>query len=254
MKRDPMKTAVSWAEPGKVLVRGYRIGDLIGRISLGQAAYLLLAGELPDAKTGKIIDAILVSVIARGPSTPGARAALTVVDAGAPLNAAVAAGVLAFTRFHGAAIEDCMKVLEECVGMSLDPFEAATEVVQRYRSRGMRIAGFGSKMAEDDPRVTRLLEYAREIGIEGPYVEQLKHLQRAASIVVEKNLPLNIDGAIAALLCEIRFPKQAANALFMISRVVGLVAHALEAQERYKPLHSADLDGAEYDGPPERAF
>jgi citrate synthase len=254
MSREPLKTAVSWAEQNKILVRGYRIEDLIGRVSLGQAAYLLLVGELPDPTTGKVMDAILVSMVVRGPSTPGARAALAVADAGAPLNAAVAAGVLAFTKYHGSAIEDCIAVLEECVEMRLDPFEAATEVVRRYRSRGARIAGFGSKAQDRDPRVVRLLDYGKELGISGSYVEQLRHLERAVSIAVERQLPLNIDGVIAALLCEIRFPKEAANALFMISRVAGLVAHALEAQSRYKPLQSAPWDGAEYDGPAERGL
>lgn len=252
MSPEPLKTAVSWAEPDRILIRGYRMRDLIGRVSLGQAVYLLLVGELPQPKVGQMMEAILVSVIAHGPTMPASRAAITVANTGASLSAAVASGILAITRYHGAAIEDSMTVLEECVAMRLDPFEAATEIVSRYRSRALRIPGFGSKAHQADPRVARLLEYAREIGIDGPYVEHVKALQRAVSVAVERHLPLNIDGAIAALLCEIRFPKQAANGLFLISRVAGLVAHAVEAQSRYKPLQTADTYGIEYDGPPER--
>jgi citrate synthase len=254
MSSEPLKTAVSWAEADRILIRGYRLRDLIGRVSLGQAVYLLLVGELPQPKVGQMMEAILVSTIAHSPAMPASRAAITVASSGASLSAAVAAGMLAITRYHGAAIEDAMTVLEECVAMGLDPFEAATEIVARYRSRALRIPGFGSKAHQEDPRVARLLEYAREIGIEGPYIEHVKALQRAVSIAVERHLPLNIDGAIAALLCEMRFPKQAANGLFLISRVAGLVAHAVEAQSRYKPLEAAGAVGVEYDGPPERPF
>lgn len=253
MTPDALKTSVSWAEPDRVLLRGYRIRDLIGRVGFGQAAYLLLVGELPDSKVGNILEAILVSVIDHGPAAPSARATRMVASTGAPLSAAVASGLLAVTRFHGGAIEDCMGVLEEAVGMGLDPFEAATEMVNRHRARGLRIAGFGSRAHQDeDPRVVRLLAYAAEQGIEGLYVSQLKHLQRAVSQAVERPLPVNIDGAIASLLCEIRFPRQAANGLFLMSRVAGLVAHAVEEQTRNKPLHSVDAEGLIYDGPPER--
>ncbi len=254
MHPEPLKTAVSWAEADKILIRGYRLRDLIGRVSLGQAVYLLLVGELPEPRVGRMMEAILVSVIAHGPTVPASRAAITVANTGASLSAAVAAGMLAITRYHGGAIEDAMTVLEECVAMRLDPFEAATEIVARYRSRAQRIPGFGSKVHQEDPRVARLLECARELGIDGPYVEHALALQRAVSVAIERHLPLNIDGAIAALLCEIGFPKQAANGLFLISRAAGLVAHAVEAQLRYKPLETSAVSGLEYDGPPERSL
>ncbi len=252
MSSEAVKTAVSWVEPGRVLVRGYRIEELIGRVEWGQAAYLMLVGELPRQKEGELIEAILVASIDHGPTSPAAKAAMTVASTGATLSSALSAGVLAITRYHGGAIEDCMTVLEECVSLSLDSFEAATEIATRFRSRGERIAGFGSRRHPEDPRVKRLLEYAEELELAGPYVRHLRALQRALSETVGRHLPINIDGAIAALLCEIRFPKQAANALFMISRVAGLTAHAIEEQVRNKLLHSADSKTVEYDGPAER--
>jgi citrate synthase len=249
-----MKTSVSWAERDRVLLRGYRIRDLIGRVEFGQAAYLLLVGELPDATVGKIVEAILVAVIDHGPTTPTAKATITVAGTGAPLNAAVAAGVLAVSRVHGGAIEDAMMVLEESVGMGLDPYESATEIVERYRSKGLRVAGIGSRTHKEDPRAVRLMAYAEELGVSGPYLEQLQCLQRAVSQALSRELPINIIGAVAALLCEIKFPRQAANGLFLMSRVAGLVAHAVEEQARYKPLQSAETEGHAYDGPAERVF
>jgi len=252
MSTDKLKTSVSWVDPERVLVRGYRMRDLIGRIEFGQAVCLLLVGELPEPKAGNIVEAILVAVVDHGPKAPGARTARTVASSGAGLSAAVAAGVLAITRYHGGAIEDAMTVLDETVSMGLDPYEAATEIVGRYRSRGLRIAGIGSRTHQEDPRVVRLLSYAEEQGLSGPYIEQLQFLQKVVCQTVGRQLPINIDGAIAALLCEIKFPKQAANGLFLISRVAGLVAHAVEEQHRYRPLESLDTKGIAYDGPTER--
>ena len=252
MSPDALKTSVSWAEQDRILIRGYRLQDLIGRVGFGQAVYLLLVGELPDDGTGNIIEAILVSVSAHGPATPGTRAAVTVASTGASLSASVAAGVLAISRYHGGAIEDSMTVLEECVAMGLDPYEAATEIVERYRSRGLRVPGIGSRTHRADPRVAALIDYAKSQGVGGPYIEQLLLLERALSQTLSRQLPINIDGAIAALLLEIKFPKQAANGLFLMSRVAGLVAHTVEEQTRNKPLHSASSEGAVYDGPPER--
>ncbi len=254
MSAGKMKTGISWADPDRVLVRGYRMKDLIGRVRVGQAVYLLIVGEMPEANVGRMLEAILVAGMDHGPAMPSARATTTVAASGAPISSAVAAGILAVTRYHGGAIEDSMTVLEECVGMGLDSYEAATEVVERYRSRGARIAGIGSKTHKEDPRVVRLLDYAAELRISGPYVEQLRSLQRAVSQANERHLPINIDGAIAALLCEIRFPKEGANGLFLISRAAGLVAHAVEVQKRYKPLNGINRAGLEYDGPEERSL
>ena len=249
-----MKTSVSWAEPDRVLLRGYRLRDLIGRVEFGQAAYLLLVGELPDATVGKMVEAILVAVIDHGPTAPAAKAAITVAGSGASLSASVAAGVLAVTRPYGGAIEEAMMTLEASVGMGLDPYESATEMVGRYRSRGLRIQGIGTSTRQEDPRAVRLLAYAEELGISGPYVEELHALRRAVSQTLARELPINVIGAIAALLCEIKFPRQAANGLFLMSRAAGLVAHAVEAQARYTPGQSVETEGHAYDGPPERSF
>ena len=43
-----------------------------------------------------------------------------------------------------------------------------------------------------------------------------------------------------------------AGALFMISRLPGIVAHALEEQQRQPPMRFIDPSGHEYDGPDER--
>jgi citrate synthase len=82
-------------------------------------------------------------------------------------------------------------------------------------------------------------------------VENAEAIEIALSETSGRNLPINADGAIAALLCELGFPAKAANGLFMIARVPGLVAHVVEEQERNAPMRTVDVESYEYDGPSE---
>jgi len=89
---------------------------------------------------------------------------------------------------------------------------------------------------------------AKQLNVAGKYVEQAEILETLLSKAIDKNLPINADGAIAALLCEMNFSLKTANGIFMIARVPGLVAHAVEEQERNPPMRTVDAENYEYDG------
>jgi len=252
MKANHRKTAITKVDEGQILLRGYDIAEIAGRISWGSAVYLTLTGELPEDSVGRIMDAILVSVIDHGPTPVSTSATCIVASAGASLSASVAAGILGIAQHHGGAIEDCMTVLEECIGLNLSAAEAAASIAQRYQERKKRIPGFGHRQHATDPRTTRLFELATAEGFAGKYVNQARELESVLSKAKSKPVPINADGAIAALLCEIGFPKKAANGIFMIARVPGLIAHSIEEQSRNAPLLSLDSESYEYDGPAER--
>jgi citrate synthase len=65
-------------------------------------------------------------------------------------------------------------------------------------------------------------------------------------------LPVNIDGAIAAVCGDIGIPPEIANALFIISRVPGIAAQAHEELERERPMRQIDPAEHLYDGAGER--
>lgn len=252
------KTSISWVEAEKICLRGYAIEDLIGRISFAEAVFLLLLGELPTKSQAQMLEAILVSVIDHGVRPPSTIAAVTVANTGARLNSAVAAGILAINEFHGGAIEKAMSALAEAVKLqeteNLSVVEAAEKLVQTYKSAGQRISGFGHRFHAADPRTVRLFELAKELKIAGKFVEQAEILEKVLSEKASKNLPINADGAIAALLCEMNFPPKMANGIFMIARVAGLVAHAVEEQERNPPMRTVSVEDYEYDGETGKSF
>jgi len=247
------KTAVTKIEPNKISVRGKAIDELMGKTSYAQMVYLLLKGEMPSENIGKMMETILVSSVDHGTTPPSALSAITVASTGAPLNASVAAGILAISRFHGGAIEDCMKILKQGMELvkeeNLGINEAAAKIVSDYRAVKKRMSGFGHRLHTDDPRTKKLFALANEFGVADKYVDLANAFVEEIEKSLGKKLPLNVDGAIAALLCEMDFDPILANAFFMIARVPGLVAHIYEEKTRFKPMRKIHPTDVEYDGP-----
>jgi len=75
----------------------------------------------------------------------------------------------------------------------------------------------------------------------------MRALQRAATERI-KPLPINIDGALAALLYDLGFPPQAGKLLFIVGRVAGIAAEVAEEYAREKPMRIRIP--LEYDGVP----
>ena len=65
-------------------------------------------------------------------------------------------------------------------------------------------------------------------------------------------MPVNIDGAIAAVCGDIGIPPEIANALFIISRVPGIAAQAQEERQREHPMRQIDPKDHLYDGAGQR--
>jgi citrate synthase len=256
MKEEIWKTAITKVEPNKLLLRGYRIDELIGNISFSQAVFLAINGELPSEKQAKMIDAMLVSSVDHGVTPPSCLSARTIASAGAPLNAALAGGILAISKHHGGAIEDCMKMIQGAVRRKRDTNETEGEIaailIKEHKGRNKRLSGFGHRIHTRDPRTIKLFQIASDLGIAGEHVGMAKAIEDAMEQESGKKLPINVDGAIAALLCEMNFPPELANAFFMLARLPGLIAHVYEEQTRMKPMRYINPKDHEYDGFSER--
>ncbi len=251
-------TAVTKIKPNEIRLRGYRIDELMGKVSFAEAVYLALKGELPTRETGDLINAILVASIDHGATPPSVLAARTIASTGAPLNAAVAGGILSINKWHGGAIEECMNHLQDVkkimTAEGLNAAEAAKKLVTKARERKEKLSGFGHRVHTNDPRTARLFELAEKAGLTGGYVEIGKAVAAAIKEVMGKALPMNVDGAIAAILCELGFAPEIANAFFMIARVPGLVAHVYEEQTVQKSMRQIHPSDHDYNGPEDRSL
>ncbi len=257
MSKSTWKTAITQINPNEVRLRGYRIDDLMGQVTFAQAIFLALRGELPPPGIARLLEAILVSSIDHGVTPPSTLAARTAASTGAMLNAAVAVGVLSINRYHGGAIHDCMNVITEGLQRVAGSGEllenVARDIVAEYKVEKKRIAGLGHRIHTSDPRTEKLFALADECGVAGDGVAMIRGIQKALS-ATGKNLPINVDGAIAALLIDMEIPQALANAFFIMARVPGLVAHIYEEQTRERPMRRINPSDHEFNGPKARSL
>lgn len=255
----PWSTSLTSISPNRVLVRGYRLDDLMGRVGFAEATYLLLTGDLPTPTVGRLVDAMLVSFIDHGATPPSTLAARHTATTGASIRGAVAAGVLGFGRYHGGDALACRTLLDEGLALTREGktvAAAAAVIVDRLvAAHDIPPPGFGHRYHTIDPRATRLLQIAHELESDHAYTTMLRGIEHAIGqhpALKDGPVPVNIDGAIAAVCGDLGLPPEVADALLIISRVPGLTAHVLEEQTRESPMRAIDPTSHSYDGPPER--
>jgi citrate synthase len=153
-------------------------------------------------------------------------AARVVASTGADLYACVAGALAALTGpRHGAASDRVEALLEE-VG---EP-ERAREVISARLSRGDAIPGFGHPLyPEGDPRVSPMLESARELAGDSPrlagVLAVLSAMRRA-----RREHP-NLDFGLVAVVRALGLKPGSATALFALGRTAGWIAHAIEQRD-----------------------
>jgi citrate synthase len=164
---------------------------------------------------------------------------------------------MSINRHHGGAIEDCARQLkaiaDRSTNESVSMEEAATAALAAMRDAGERMPGFGHRYHTKDPRTARLFELAREAGVDGVHMKAARAVEKSFADA-KKALPINVDGAIGAILADLGMNPAAFNGIFMIARTPGLVAHVIEEQSREKPMRRIDPVKHGYDGPASRSI
>ncbi len=256
MSDQKWQTAITDIGPNKIRVRGYDIAEMMDRLTFAEVVFLLLKGELPSKAEAELMNAMLVSSVDHGASPPSCLGTLTVASGGNPLNAAIAGGILTIGDFHGGAIEQSAKLMQEWAARAesdgLSAEEAAGKLADSLKESKRRMPGFGHRLHTADPRTARLFAIAEKHGYSGKHISFAIALQKVLSERMGRELPINVDGAIAAVISDMDFDWRLGKGFFIISRVPGLVAHAYEEMTRYKPMRKLGPLPYEYDGPPER--
>mgnify|MGYP000308095373 CR=1 FL=1 len=238
-KRRPLRSNIAWSAPDRVVVRGYDLaGELLGRVNLGDMAFLVLMGRLPTPQESAVFNAMLVALVEHG-LTPSALAArLTYLGAPEALRGAVAAGLLGLGNVFVGSLEGAARMLQEALsdvppGADLRPI--AARVVAGFAERKELIPGLGHPIHRPvDPRTPRLFAIAAENGFAGRYVGLIQLIAAEAEGRFGRSLPVNATGAIGALASELGIPWQVCRGLGVMARAVGLVGHILE--EMRQPL------------------
>jgi citrate synthase len=123
------------------------------------------------------------------------------------------------------------------------------EVLREMKAQKKRVSGFGHRLHTQDPRTERLFSLAEELSLSGKHVKIARKVEKLLEETLGRSLPINVDGAIAALLCDLDFAPDVGNAFFIIARVAGLTAHVQEEKTRMRPMRKIHPQDIEYDGP-----
>lgn len=233
-------TAVSRVEPGIIELREHPVQDLIGHVTFVETIWLMLRGELPRPEQARLLEAALVAGVDHGPQAPSIAAARMAATCGIGLNSAVATGVNMLGDVHGGAGQQCVQLLSDIVeragrhDRSREFDSAVTEVAAEWRARSRYLPGFGHRFHPRDPRRDPLLALVDRAVADGLVTGA--HLRAARAVETHLNrgregrkpVPMNIDGATAVIYAELGFAAPLARGLFVLSRSVGILAHAWE--------------------------
>ena len=249
---EPWRTAITTSDEKSIFIRGFDVASLMLQATFADTMYLLHQGRLPTPDERRLIDAILIGVSDHGPAAPSAAAARIVASGNRQsLEAAIAAGVLAIGDAHGGAGYECMHMIGEGLetarreNLSLE--DAAFRTAASAKAEKKRLPGMGHRIHTEDPRTRVLFNLARERGLAGNGIAFMQALEEAAGRLI-RPLPVNVDGALAAVLYDLGFHPAAAKLIFIIGRVAGLTAQVMEEYAREKPMR-VRIPVA-YDGPP----
>lgn len=234
------QTDIIEMRPGVIRLRGYEIQDLIGRISFPAVIWLMLRGELPSEDQAELLGIALGAAVDHGPQAPSIAIARMAATCGVGINSAMASAINVLGDVHGGAGEQALSFYGDIAG-AIDAGMTLNEAVSARLDRLFAeekgyVPGLGHRFHPVDPRAPRLLELTREFAARGAVNGRFADIAEAIEADVArrkgKKIPLNIDGATAVIYGELGFPPPLTRGLFVLSRSVGILAHAWEQSQQ----------------------
>ena len=222
------RTALTCIEPNKILVRGYPLDEIMGRLTFGEAIYLLLMGECPVARH-RPADGGDARVVhrPRRDAAVDARGAQHGDDrrAAARLRCRRSARIRPVSRRRHRELHAVSRHRPRAGARRARRTRTRREqIVARCQATGEPVPGFGHRLPHARP--ARGAAVPDGAGARGrrrahPDDPRRRDAARRATRRARAAVPVNIDGAIAAVCGDLGMPPDVANALFIISRVPG---------------------------------
>lgn len=251
---DYWTTAISRAGQGRILVRGYPVEEVIERLNHTEVAYLVLRSELPDARQTAVFDLVLRCGVDQQFISAAVGAARFTASAfpDSPIPA-LASGMLASGSVTGSPQEPA-QMLIEAVGWQLSEAEAVARVMQVWGERRGRVPGLGHPLHKSaEPRAVTLRRLAIELDGWREHGRLLDAVEARLETAKGRKIPINLAGAIAAVLADLGFDPLVIGGLGALGYGMALLAHITEEIRDGVPLRIIpDALGARYDGPDER--
>lgn len=214
---------VSMNDRHRLLLNGRDFLTLIRRKSFVSLIYYFFRQSWPTSQEAKVFELMLKIAIDHGPETPSAVATIAAARSGGSLSESAAAGISALTEVHGGAIEPCMELLYRRA--------PAKSLASKLFRQHQKVPGAGHRVYKiTDPRAQLLLSAMKKSVAARKYGRRLEEIIAVYCNLAGKPVfPINIDGAMAVVLCSLKFTPSAGRAVFIAARTNGLLGHALAA-------------------------
>jgi citrate synthase len=236
---DWLHTEIGATTADSITVRGRDLaGELMGRVTFTELAFLLVQGREPGAGETRLLDAVLVSLADHGLTPTVLAARLTHTGAPESLQGAVAAGLLGAGSVFLGVVEDAAVFLAGIAAAApsesdADLEQASAAAVAARLDAGLRIPGLGHPVHKvEDPRTPRMYAIAGEAGMLGVHLRALRMAAAAQAERTGRALPINGAGAAGAALADLGFDPAIVRGFALLARTAGVVAHLAEEMQR----------------------
>lgn len=190
-------------------------------ISFTEMVFEMLTERKPSEAEVKLLNLILNLSADHGPNAPSAVATIEAANNGKTMGESVGYGMAQIGDRHGGAGGPLMEILYRA-----EKGEAIKDIVAEKLSEGKRIPGMGHRVYKDlDPRARLIMKTAIDNGVGEEYVKMVNQVRDELEAQSGKSLPVNIDGAIAAVFCGMGLKPEHGIAIFIVARAPGLCAH-----------------------------
>jgi citrate synthase len=255
---DYWRTKVSSVEPHKVLIRGYPIEEICEHLTYAEMCWLTIRSELPTTEEARVMDALLCCMPDHefvASHTPAARfTASAFPESPIPgiASAVLTMGSNTVSPQESAAVIIAVSDLMESENLSSE--DAAYRVVTSMLEKGKRVPGLGHPTHKnDDMRASALRRVTESQGLWGEKCQIYESIHQAFMKITGKNLPINIDGMMAAVMSELDFDPLEMAGIGALAVLPGVIAHVVEEIREGVPLRVIPRElGSQYIGPTER--
>ncbi len=215
--------------------------------ALSRAFLEALLGREISETTAALGEEIFESLIDHGGNVSGAVNTMITARAGKDMMSSLAAGILTVGPRFGGAVNAAAATWLEGVASGL----AAPEFVEKKTKGGNLLGGIGHRkyrVGIPDPRVASIAKFADLLKVH-PHYDFARSVEEVTTAKNGK-LILNVDGVMAALMLDTLMEKDGYtreellalvqaeffNALFLIPRTVGFIAHFMEQKKNDEGL------------------
>ncbi|SMF14786.1 citrate synthase [Alteromonadaceae bacterium Bs31] len=227
---------------------GYDVfGDLLGQVEWIEYLFLLFRKEPPSQPQKRLLNDLAVALAAQGPRDLATQAATSAAAGGSPMAACLMAALSVGAGQHGGAREVYHAVL------CWESFAQDTKQWQRYLSQSWPLpdpstwpdrehpAGFDPNgLACSRPTLQTLSRLASHPAT--PHLNWLR--DKRPALETAASMPLALSGVAASAFFDLGFDAQQAEMLYLLLRLPGAAAFALEQHvEGWSsyPFHSEGL-------------